>query len=343
MICRAENPPRTGAVSPLVELYAPIAADLRAVEEVFDREILSDVAFVNELCERVRSYRGKMLRPALLLLTGQACGKLTPQHRVLAAVVEMVHMATLVHDDVLDVADERRRQPTINATEGNVSAVLLGDYLISHAFHLCSSLDSQRASRLVGQTTNIVCEGELMQNRLRGRLDMTEAQYFDVIRRKTAALTATACELGAAFADAAPPCVQAMRKFGDCAGTAFQIVDDLLDLVGAQEEVGKTLGRDLDLCKPTLPIIHALATATPDAQQALHRLLQVPCEPEHARAVAHHARVREMLDRCGSLEYAWAYARRLVNEAVHCLAGLPVGPARTSLTRMAEFVLQRSY
>ena len=190
---------------PLTDLYSPIRDDLAVVERIFDEEIASDFDFVNGFCDTVRSYRGKMLRPAMLLLAGKATGELSGAHRTLAAVVEMVHMATLVHDDVLDEADERRRQPTIASIAGNTTAVLLGDYLISHAFHLCSGLQSQYASRRIGATTNLVCEGELLQNHHRGDLDLTEETYLQIIRRKTGTLTAVSAELGAKFAGPAMP------------------------------------------------------------------------------------------------------------------------------------------
>ena len=146
----------------LADLYAPVRDDLAAAAELIDDELASELPLVNTLCASVRSYGGKMLRPALLMLSGRATGELSESHRTLAAVIEMVHMATLVHDDVLDGADERRGQPTVCAVNGNVAAVLLGDYLISHAFHLCSSLCDQGASRRVGAATNTVCEGELL-------------------------------------------------------------------------------------------------------------------------------------------------------------------------------------
>lgn len=342
----------------LTDLYAPVADDLRRVEEIFDAELLSDVPFVNELCGRVQRYRGKMLRPALLLLIGRACGRVVQDHRVLAAVVEMVHMATLVHDDVLDEADQRRRHPTINATEGNVTAVLLGDYLISHAFHLCSSLENQYASRLIGATTNTVCEGELMQNRLRGRLDISEATYLDIIRRKTAVLTATACELGAWCSGAEDSLVSAMRSFGTEAGMAFQIADDVLDLLGTVEDVGKTLGRDADLGKCTLPAIHALAHAQGAMYNRLCALLSPGCAPRAdspndfapttscADGIGIHVDRTELADilrQTGSFEYAMQSARRFVQSALERLECLPKSDARGSLSAITEFILARRY
>ncbi len=318
----------------LDEVYAPICDDLDVVERIFDEEIASDQPFINRLCDTVRSYRGKMLRPALLLLTAKAAGEVRPPHRTLAAVVEMVHMATLVHDDVLDQAERRRRKPTIAALDGNTAAVLLGDYLISHAFHLCSGLQSQYASRRVGAATNTVCEGELLQNSHRGNLDLTEEQYFDVIQRKTGALTSVCCELGAKFAGADDDMVHAMRTFGLAAGTAFQIVDDVLDIVGDAGEVGKTLGRDLALGTLTLPIIHALDSAAPPTRSALRAAVG-------GRPGADRGALRELLADTGSIDYAMGVARRFLWDALAQLQPLPPSDAKQSLTAMAEFILQR--
>src|SRR5882724_5385145 len=195
----------------LAGLTECIAPHLAAVDVRFREELVSELPCVNMLVKHVSRFRGKMLRPMLVLLSGQACGKLTDAHTVLATVVEMVHMATLVHDDVLDEAELRRKGATINHLRGNEAAVLLGDYLISHSYHLCSSLDSQYASRLIGKTTNEVCEGELLQIDNRNNYDLSEETYLQIIKRKTAVLCATCCSLGAMFAGANAQCVEGME------------------------------------------------------------------------------------------------------------------------------------
>lgn len=327
---------RADARANLTDLYAPIADDLRRLERIFEAELASDLPFVTELCGTVRAYRGKMLRPALLLLSAKAVGDIVPEHHTLAAVVEMVHVATLVHDDVLDEAEERRKQPTIRALSGNVAAVLLGDYLISHAFHLCSSLRNQYASRLMGATTNTVCEGELLQNLLAGRDGVSEAEYFDVVSRKTGALTATACELGASIAGATDTVVERMRRYGLAAGVAFQIIDDVLDIVGDEDEVGKTLGQDFVLGKATLPVIHCLDAAAAPVAGALREALTAagPCPRD---------RVREWLTASGSIDYALATASDHVATALHQLDPLPAGAAKSSLMSLAEFIIRRRF
>ena len=320
--------------NPLVDAYAPIREHLAASERVFDDELASDLSFVGEMCDIVRSYRGKMLRPALLLLSAEAAGGVRREHHTLAAVVEMVHMATLVHDDVLDEAAERRRQPTIRSISGNTAAVLLGDYLISHAFHLCSGLRDQRASRRVGATTNTVCEGELLQNHHRGNLALREEEYYDIVRRKTGALTAVACELGAAHAGAEDPVVAAMHDFGMAAGVAFQIVDDLLDIAGEQREVGKSLGRDVALGKATLPVIHCLASTSAIAKSEVASMLRGE-RPHDARRLA------TLLRETDSMEYAMDAARAQVEMALTKLSSLSPSEAKASLTSLAELITHR--
>lgn len=343
----------TSALVALQDLYAPVRDDLVLAQRIFDDELTSEFPFLNDLCETVRSYRGKMLRPALLLLSARATGESSPRpcdlghlHHTLAAVVEMVHMATLIHDDVLDEADERRKQPTIASADGNAAAVLLGDYLISHAFHLCSSLDSQHASRRIGATTNIVCEGELVQNRRRGDATLSEADYFEIIGRKTGALTAVACELGAQFAGADEATVAAMHSYGLSAGVAFQIMDDVLDIIGDPGTVGKTLGRDLAGGKMTLPMIHCLRHARPATAEALGSALSA-CV--HAQAGIGRPnpeagdRLSDWLAETASVEYAVSTAREHVAIALQQLDSLWPSDAKQSLVALAEFIIDRRF
>jgi len=321
---------------PLADLYTPIRGDLRIVEQIFDDELACDLDFINDMCDRVRSYRGKMLRPALLLLSARACGDLSPAHHTLAAVVEMVHMATLVHDDVLDEADERRRQPTVNTINGNVAAVLLGDFLVSHAFHLCSGPSTRQAAQKIGATASTVCQGELLQNYHRGADRLTEADYLDIIRRKTGALTATSCELGARYAGADETVIIGMHAYGLSAGTAFQIVDDILDVIGSPGMIGKTIGRDLAMGKPTLPTIHCLRKATRQTAASLREVLagDVPYD---------RRRLREWLDETGSIDYAASVAADLVSDARRQLDMLPPSDARSCLDALAEFIVHRRF
>jgi octaprenyl-diphosphate synthase len=311
-----------------------VAAELLQVEKMFDEELRSEAACVNILVRHVSRFRGKMLRPLLLLLAGQACGTLKRDHIVLATVVEMVHMATLVHDDVLDEAELRRRGATINHLRGNEAAVLLGDYLISHSFHLCSSLDSQFASRIIGKTTNQVCEGELLQIHNRNNLDLDEETYIQIVTQKTAVLCAACCLLGAHSSGAEEKVVDGMRLYGHSLGTAFQIQDDILDIVGDQNTVGKTLGIDVQKGKLTLPMIHFMKTA-PREHRTLLRSLLLSREADKVE------RIRNLILPSDSVQYAADRARRLVDRALDCLEKLPDSPAKGVLSKLAEFVITR--
>src|SRR5262245_8593858 len=195
-------------------LFTPIAADLEAVERVYARTVASTRRGLARLLQHLDQYRGKRLRPMLLLLTAHACGRVTQSHHILGAVVEMVHSATLVHDDVLDEAGMRRHVPTVNAGWGNKASILLGDYLFTHAFHLSSTTGDARACELIGEATNRVCEGELQQTIERGNLSLNEDEYFEIIDKKTAALTACCCQLGAHYADAEPEVVERLANYG---------------------------------------------------------------------------------------------------------------------------------
>jgi octaprenyl-diphosphate synthase len=318
----------------LAELFSSITVDLQESSRIFRHELRSAQPHVRALCEHIEHFRGKQLRPALLLLSGQACGELRPAHRVLAAVVEMVHIATLVHDDVLDEADVRRRAATVSRRWGNESAVLLGDLLFSHAFRLCSSLDDQFASQLIGQTAVTLCSGELMQVGNCDNADLTEAEYFEIIAGKTASLIGTCCLLGARYAGADDDIVRRMNQFGVGLGTAFQITDDLLDLIGEETEVGKSLGRDLDKGKLTLPLIHFLRTAAPTQRKRMLALL-------HDGASSRNGQVATLLADSDSIDYARRTAYEHVRRSLDILSELPPSDARSSLTAMAEFIVAR--
>ena len=318
----------------LAALTQCIQPQLDVVGEMFDRELRSETACVNTLVKHVSRFRGKMLRPLLVLLTGKACGNLSDEHIVIGTVVEMVHMATLVHDDVLDEAELRRKGATINHLRGNEAAVLLGDYLISHSFHLCSSLESQFASRLIGQTTNQVCEGELLQIHNRNNLELNEETYLKIITLKTAVLCAACGLLGAKFAGADEKVVEQMHQYGLSLGMAFQIQDDILDIVGDQGTVGKTLGIDVQKGKLTLPMIHFLRSAPPEHRSLLRSLLG-------SKDADKVERIRNLILPSESVEFARQRARQLVDKARGCLQCLPESQARQILDVMAEFVVAR--
>ena len=312
-----------------------VQPQMLAVEKLFHQELKSDLACVNTLVKHVSRFRGKMLRPLLVLLSGKAVGELRDAHVTIATVVEMVHMATLVHDDVLDEAELRRKGATINHLRGNEAAVLLGDYLISHSYHLCSSLDSQYASRLIGRTTNEVCAGELLQIDNRNNWDLDEETYLRIISLKTASLCATCCALGAKLSGASEADIRRLETYGQSLGTAFQIQDDILDVIGDTETVGKTLGIDVEKGKMTLPMIHFLRNAPHEHQTLLRSLLM-------GKDADKSERVRNLVLPSKSIAYATDRARQLVDRARSAIAELPDTDARRVLDAMAEFVVTRS-
>jgi octaprenyl-diphosphate synthase len=312
-----------------------VQPQMEAVERLFHEELKSDVACVNTLVKHVSRFRGKMLRPLLVLLSGKAFGQLSDAHVTIATVVEIVHMATLVHDDVLDEAELRRKGATINHLRGNEAAVLLGDYLISHSYHLCSSLDSQMASRLIGRTTNQVCEWELLQIDNRNNWDLDEETYLRIITLKTATLCATCCALGARLAGASEADVKKLETFGMSLGIAFQIQDDILDVIGDVDTVGKTLGIDVEKGKMTLPLIHFLRHA-PAEHRSLLRSLLIGRDSDKAE------RVRNLILPSESIPYALNRAKQLVDRARAMINELPQTEAVKVLDAMAQFVISRS-
>jgi octaprenyl-diphosphate synthase len=328
--------PRTlPAVSPPLDLYGPIATDLEEVERILARVLKSRYNAVSEVVAHVRHYRGKRLRPVLLLLTARACGRLTPAHHTLGAVVEMIHTATLVHDDVLDGASVRRHVPTVNARWGEHTSVLMGDYLFTHAFHLASTLDDVRACRLIGAATNRVCEGEMCQGLQRGNLDLSEEEYFDVIDGKTAELIACCCQLGALFSGASPEVVANLTRFGRWVGLAFQIADDVLDLVGEEQATGKSLGTDLDQQKMTLPLIRLLAQAPPALAARVRQILAAP--------IANRLDLlKPCLAQSDGIDYARRRAEELATRARKELNCLPPSVCRSILEAVTERVVNRN-
>lgn len=320
-------------VRPAALPFGPVAADLEAAERVFHATLAGYQSPIGSLVQHLRHYRGKRLRPALLLLTAKACGRVTGAHHTLAAVVEMIHTATLVHDDVLDEADTRRHVNTVNAEWGNKVSILFGDLLFTHAFHLTGTVDA-RACRLIGEATNRVCAGELKQVSERGNLHLSEAEYFAMIDGKTAALTEACGRLGALYAGATDAVSEHLAAFGRNLGLAFQVADDLLDLTGEEATAGKTLGTDLDQQKLTLPLIHALAALPTPEADALRLLLR-------STGPGRRGKVATVLERTGSVGYARRRAEEFARTARAALACLPASECRTILEQLTDWSVRR--
>lgn len=341
----------------LSQIQELLAESLPRVETVFAGQLASDLPPVDEMCQYIERYRGKMLRPTLALLCGITANPesdtllsnnqfdklITHTHIISGAVCEMVHMATLVHDDVLDEAEIRRRGQTINMLKGNEVSVILGDYLIASSYELCSSINSPIPSQIVGNASAVMCTGELLQLHNRENLSMDESTYIEILERKTAALIGAACELGAlatlGYDQSINPTTLALKSFGQRLGIAFQIQDDVLDLLGKEEEVGKSVGKDLEKGKLTFPVIHHLEnTGVMDGTRSLMMLQQAAAGD---RSV--FPEITQAIESTGSVEATQKLAESYVQQAKDAIAKLPESAGKSMLELIADAVISRSF
>lgn len=316
--------------------YAPVAREMAEVETRLRRELQSRYEELQPIIRHGALLGGKRLRPALVLLSGAACGPIGDDHVTIATVMEMVHTATLIHDDVLDGAQRRRHVPTVNSLWNTPTSILLGDYLFSHSFYLAATLQSTEACRAIGEASRSVCEGELRQNLNCGNLTLDEETYLELIHGKTAELTRVSCELGAKFSGASDRIVRSLARFGESVGIAFQIADDFLDIWGSDQRVGKTLGSDILQGKATLPLIRLLATSDNCQRDEILSVMRGPVDERLERLLP-------MFERSDAKDYTYERAQFFVNRGVDSLADLPPSPARESLTKLAQFAIERSF
>ncbi|HVJ81786.1 MAG TPA: polyprenyl synthetase family protein [Planctomycetia bacterium] len=319
----------------LGSLYAPIQEELTQTERRLRDALRSDSDFIEELVKRVQLYGGKRLRPALLLLSGRACGRVDPDHVALAATVELIHVATLVHDDVLDEANVRRHVTTVNAEWGMEPSLLLGDFLFTHAFQLAAEVSTPDACRWLGRSTNRTCGGELHQISRRGAFELPEAEYLEMLAGKTAELISCACGLGARYAGAPPEWERALASYGRNLGIAFQIADDVLDLCGDEATTGKPTGSDWRKRKLTLPLIRLRETASAATRAQLRDLFD-EASPERLPDVL------EMIRAGDALDYSRRRALEFVQAAASDISILPECPAKDSLVRLPRFAVERT-
>jgi octaprenyl-diphosphate synthase len=318
-------------------LLDEIAPDVARVEGVLESVVAAPAGYVAELIEHVRGFGGKRLRPAMVLLAGRAVNpeKTTEIHARLGAVVELIHTATLVHDDILDGALLRRGRQTLHRMEGTEVAVLLGDFLLASAYAEAASIPDRMASHYLAHVTRAVCQGEVLQVHERGNLDLTEETYSEIIRKKTAILYSASCRVGAYYAGANDATATALDDFGCGIGMAFQIVDDVLDLVGDERVVGKSLGTDLQRQKMTLPLIHFMQTGDRATVAAVRDALS------SGRGAENAPMIRRAVIENGSVEFARGRAEKYVNEANARLDVLAPTAARETLRRIGAYVLER--
>lgn len=309
-----------------------LAHDLEIVESLLANQFTTPVTVVAEMIRQGCLAGGKRFRPVLLLLAARAFGEPRPAHHRLAVAIEMIHAATLVHDDILDEALTRRHVATINARWGNHAAVLFGDFLFSQAFYLASTTGDALACELIGKATNLVCEGELQQGEIAGDYSISIDRYYEIIGKKTASLCACATDLGAHVAGAPSAVRDLWKQAGHGLGMAFQIVDDILDIDGDSGTCGKTLGTDLITGTPTLPVLLALEAETPAVREEwLAKLSSGQAGP---------GEVRDWTRQTRALQASWNRAEDHVFRAINCLQGCE-GPVRKAFNELGRFILAR--
>lgn len=305
------------------------------VESRFHKELQSKTNSLAEIISHISKFKGKRLRPALVLLSGKCVGDTVPQHIDLAVVVEMVHTATLVHDDVIDEASMRRHVESVNSKWGREISILFGDYLFSRGFTILSALDSQVATLLLSQAVNIMSEGELIQLQRRYDIGLSEDDYFDIIERKTASLCAASCRLGAVFAGANRKVADMLSNYGLKIGIAFQIVDDCLDVMGTEEEIGKSLNTDIQKGKLTLPLIRLVNKLPRQKLETTRELIFQHNGKETKNAIL------ELLTEHDAVEYAFNTAKNIVKQAQEEIAPLPDSKYKTALMELADYIVIR--
>ena len=327
----------SGSQARLAELVAPIQDGMARMRRVLREQVADGSDAVSDMTDHVDRFQGKQLRASLVLLTGEATGNTTDEHASVAAIVELIHLATLVHDDILDGAQVRRRVACINQRWDNQVAVLLGDFLYARAFALSTTLSSRLCSRLLSETTRRICVGEIEQATRRYDFEMSRESCESIASAKTGSLYAAACELGARYPGGNEELGAEMAALGRNLGLAFQIVDDCLDLTSTTEELGKTAGTDVEDGKVTLPVLWVYARADEKTRAAIRDVYTQPGLDDRRRILC------ETIDLAPGVARAEARARELLDGCLIRVRRLPPSPARSSLEGVIDFVAQRRF
>ena len=309
--------------------------DFQSTNQVILDQLKSDVALVNQLGHYIVAAGGKRLRPLLVLIVAKALGYQGDKHHISAAIIEFIHTATLLHDDVVDESDRRRGRETANALFGNAASVLVGDFLYTRSFQLMVKLDKMQIMQILADTTNQIAEGEVLQLMNCNDPDATEESYFEVIRNKTAILFAAACQLGAIISGR-EDLAEDMHEFGLRLGLAFQLMDDALDYTADSEELGKNVGDDLAEGKPTLPLIYAKQHADKDGETLIRQCIE-------NGGLEHLEAIQAIIKSTGSIEYTLEKANQEVIQAKQKLANMPDNEFARALADLADLAVARSY
>jgi octaprenyl-diphosphate synthase len=319
----------------LEEIRAPVDSDLRSVDSVIRARLKSAVPLVDQIAEHIIAGGGKRLRPLLVVLAARACGIEGSAHVEAAAFIEFIHTATLLHDDVVDGSALRRGRRTANQVFGNQASVLVGDFVYSRAFQMMAALARQPVIEIMANATNVIAEGEVLQLMNAHNPETTEERYLEVIYRKTARLFEAGAEIAAVLAHAKPETCRSLAAYGRHLGTAYQLVDDVLDYRSNPEERGKNLGDDLAEGKPTLPLIYALQHGDESQRRAIR------CAIEQG-GLAQLEPVVAAVDTTGGLEYTARCARRAADAALTALTVVPDSSYKRSLVALARFAVEHT-
>jgi octaprenyl-diphosphate synthase len=320
----------------LSEIRAPVYDDIQAVDEIILKRLQSDVVLINQIGHYIISSGGKRLRPLLVLLASRACGYGGVAHRDMAAIIEFIHTATLLHDDVVDGSVLRRNRQTANAVWGNEASVLVGDFLYSRAFEMMVDIGVMRVMDVLSHATNRIAEGEVLQLLNTNDPDTDERRYMEVIERKTATLFEAGTRLGAVLAEVPRDVEDSVASFGKHLGVAFQLVDDALDYDSDAETIGKHIGDDLEEGKPTLPVIRAMEVGNDDDRRRLRMAIETGGREHIDDVVA-------AIVSSGAIEYTIALAQRHAAAAKEALEPLPPSPARAAMEATADFAVARTH
>jgi len=318
------------------DIYNLVSEDMNQLNSCIQERLYSEVVLINQIGTYIINSGGKRLRPVIHLLAAQACGHQTKQHINLAAIVEFIHTATLLHDDVVDASELRRGKETANALFGNEASVLVGDFLYSRAFQMMVEIGSMRVMEILADATNTIAEGEVLQLLNCNDPDTTEERYMEVIHNKTAKLFESAAQLGAVLTSQPPEIEQALAKYGMHLGCAFQLIDDVLDYTASAEDMGKNIGDDLAEGKPTLPLIYAMREGTPEQIALIRNAIK-------NGGLDDIDQVMDAVTSNGAIEYTANTAKKEAQLAIEALVLIPDSSYKEALHFLAEFSVQRSY
>ncbi len=318
------------------DIRAVVESDFLAVNDFIVEQLYSEVNLVESIGHYIVEAGGKRMRPVLTLLAARSCEIESRQHIKMAAVIEFIHTATLLHDDVVDMSTLRRGRPTVNSEWNNPSSVLVGDFIYSRAFQILVRIGNMRIMEIIADTTNKIAEGEVLQLIAKNNPEASEAAYMQVIESKTAILFQAAAQCGALLGNANPAIEAAFTEFGMRVGTAFQLVDDVLDYAGDTADLGKNIGDDLAEGKPTLPLIYAMENGSPEQKNLIQEALRIDeLKGDMLQDVI------EIVRNSGGLEYTQSLARTHAQAAEKCLGDVPNSEFRAALHTMVDFAINR--